>query len=98
MNPRAILLAIAAFSGLSQAQEAASGFDLRATITGEGVYSSELSEPPRSGSDFTAGARLLLYPTWKLNTHWTVTAAIQGITRPYYYTDFSTQGYGIKTD
>lgn len=89
MKPRAILLAIAAFSALAQAQEASSGFDLRATITGEGIY---------SAGDLDAGARVVLYPTWKLNTHWTVTAAVQEITRPYYYTDLSTEGYGVKTN
>ena len=92
----AVLLAVAAF-GLP-AQEASSGIDVRATITGEAAYSPELSQPPRSGSVLASGARLVLYPTWKLNTHWTVTAALQGITRPFYYTDFATQGYGLKTD
>lgn len=100
MKTSAMLLAVAAFGGLHQllAQEATSGFDVRATLTGEGVYSPELSQPPRSGSVLAADARVVLYPTWKLNNHWSVTASLQGITRPYYYSDFSTQGYGIKTD
>lgn len=82
-------LLLAALAGFSTAQEAASGIDLRATVSAEAAYS-----PDRS----LAGARLVLYPTWKLNTHWTVTAALQGITRPYFYTDFATPGYRFKTD
>jgi hypothetical protein len=100
MRPSAMLLAVAAFSGVSDlhAQEASSGVDLRATITAEGVYSPLLGQPPRSGANLLAAGRVVLYPTWKLNTHWTVTAALQGITRPYYYTDFATQGHGLETN
>lgn len=98
MKTAALPLALVALGALSnlRAQEAASGFDLRATITGEGVYAPELTDPPRSGSAFAGGARLVLYPTWKLNNHWTVTASLQGVTRPFFYSDFSTQGYGVK--
>ena len=80
------------------AQEANSGFDLRSTISGEGAYSRELTAPPRSGSAFMGAARALLYPTWKLSEHWTVTAALQSYTQPYFYTDFSDPGRYIKTD
>ena len=90
------MLMILAASGL-HAQEADSGIDLRTTITGQGVYSPELTLAPRSGASFAAGARVMLYPTWKLNSRWSVTAALQGNTRPFFYTQFSTPGYGIKT-
>jgi hypothetical protein len=80
------------------AQEASSGFDLRSTITAQGVYSPELTQRPRSGAAALADARLLLYPTWKLNTHWTVTASLQAYTRPYFETQFSEQGYGLTTN
>jgi len=86
-------------SGVSAyAQEAASGFDLRATVTGQGVYSRELTEMPRSGDPFLAGARVLLYPTWKLNSHWSVTASLQAYTHPFFETQFQTPGNGVKTD
>ena len=70
--------------GGMRAQEASSGFDLRTTVTAQGVYSPELTETPRSGSQFLGGARVLLYPTWKLNSHWTVTAALQAYTHPFF--------------
>jgi hypothetical protein len=40
----------------------------------------------------------MLYPTWKLNGHWEVAGAIQTHSRPYFFEEFSTQGYGVKTD
>ena len=80
------------------AQEASSGFDLRATLSAGVFYSQQLSDAPRSGSPVTAGFRDILYPTWKLNEHWTVSGALQVHTRPYFIEQFSTQGYGIKAD
>ncbi len=81
-----------------RAQEASSGFDVRATVTGQGVYSRELSEAPRSGSAYLGGARVLLYPTWKLDDHWTVTASLQAYTHPFFATQFETPGYGVSTN
>src|SRR5579862_4762947 len=80
------------------AQEANSGFDLRATVSGGGFYSPQLTSAPRDGAPVTAGFRLMLYPTWKLSRHWTVSGAIQTESRPYLFADFSTQGYGVKSD
>jgi hypothetical protein len=80
------------------AQEASSGVDLRTTITGQGVYSRQLTEAPRSGDALLGGARILLYPTWKLNSHWTFTASLQAYTHPYFETQFQTPGYGVKAD
>ena len=78
------------------AQEASTGVDLRATVTAQAVSSTELTEAPRSGSPMIAGARSVVYPTIKFNEHWFLTGALQLITRPYYYEDLSTTGYGAK--
>lgn len=83
---------------LLRAQEAASGFDVRATVTGLGGYSQAFAEPPRSGMPFGAGASAILYPTWKLSRNWSISGAIQLRTRPFYYDEFTTQGYGAKVD
>ena len=80
------------------AQEASSGFELRATLSEGASYSHELEEEPRSGARFTGGFRSILYPTWKLNKHWTVSGAILTHSRPYFFEEFYTQGYGVKTD
>ena len=77
-------------------QEASSGIDLRATVSGEALYSHSLTERPRDGSPAAAGFRSVLYPTWKMGEHWTFSGAMQIISRPYFYEDFSTQGYGLK--
>jgi hypothetical protein len=42
------------------------------------------------------GSRSVVYPTWKINDNWFVTGALQLSTRPYYFEDFSTKGYGVK--
>lgn len=78
------------------AQEAGSGLDLRATLSGQMMASKELTEAPRSGAPVTAGFRGVIYPTWKINDNWFVTGALQLATRPYFYWDFSTPGYGAK--
>lgn len=81
---------------LAFSQEARSGVDLRATLTAQGIASNELSESPRSGSPMIAGSRIVVYPTIKFDEHWFVTGAVQLVTRPYYYADLSTTGYGAK--
>jgi hypothetical protein len=78
------------------AQQASSGLDLRATISAQAMASNELTEEPRSGSPVAAGARSVLYPTWKISNNWFVAGALQFSTRPYYYEDLSTSGYGAK--
>lgn len=77
-------------------QEATSGVDLRATLTAQLASSNELTEAPRSGSPAVVGSRAVIYPTLKFNGQWFATGAMQVVTRPYYYSDFSTQGYGAK--
>ncbi|HEX4283833.1 MAG TPA: hypothetical protein VHZ28_01995 [Terracidiphilus sp.] len=77
-------------------QEAGSGLDLRATLTAQTVASNQLTEQPRSGSPMILGGRSVIYPTWKINEHWFASGAWQLTTRPYYYWDLSTTGYGAK--
>jgi hypothetical protein len=78
------------------AQEASSGVDFRATLTGQAVASNELTEAPRFGAPMVLGSRGVLYPTWKINDNWFVSGALQLSTRPFYYEDLSTTGYGAK--
>ena len=85
-------------SATACAQEADSGFELRTTLSAVSSYSQELSGPPRDGSDVTGGFRAVLYPTWKLNSHWTISGAMQVHSRPYFGEEFETQGYGVKGD
>ena len=80
------------------AQEAESGFELRTTLSDAGFYSHELSDPPRSGDPAAGGFRAVFYPVWKWNENWSVDGAVQVYSRPYFYPEFDTQGYGIKTD
>jgi hypothetical protein len=79
------------------AQEANSGIDLSATVTGEAAYANQPAEPPRNGSPVVAGFRSMLYPTWKISRHWVISGAIDINSRPYFEQDFSTQGYGVLT-
>jgi len=94
MRYRAALICLP-FSALL-AQEAGSGIDLRATISGEAVYDHALTENPREGSPVVAGFRSMLYPTWKMGEHWTFSGAVEVYSRPYFEADFSTQGYGVR--
>lgn len=94
---RAILIIVCLPAGL-RAQEASSGFELRTTLSEGLFYAQQLAAEPRSGAPVTAGFRGMLYPTWKLSTHWTVSGAIQAHSRPYFFEEFSTQGYGAKID
>ena len=80
------------------AQEARSGFDLGATLSTGADYSHQLEGEPRDGGPLTGGFRAVLYPTWKLSEHWAITGAVQVSSRPYFFDQFSTQGYGVKAD
>lgn len=91
-----LLLFCVPIAGLARAQEADSGIDLRATVTSQTLASNELTEKPRSGSPVVAGFHGVTYPTIKFNEHWFITGAIQLVTRPYFYSDLSTTGYGAK--
>jgi hypothetical protein len=96
MKGPVLILALAAVRLLGQ--EASSGFDLRTTLSGAGYYSPQLEAKPRSGEPYTAGFRAMLYPTWRISKNWTAAAAVQLHSRPYFYEEFATQGYGVKAD
>jgi hypothetical protein len=40
----------------------------------------------------------MLYPTWKLSERWSMSGAVQIHSRPYFFEQLSTQGYGIEAD
>ena len=79
------------------AQEAESGFELRSTVSVQAAHAPDLTEQPRDGAPWAGGFQALLYPTWKLDSHWAISGAIQVHSRPYFDEEFRTQGYGIKT-
>jgi hypothetical protein len=87
-----------ALAATTWAQEANSGFDLKTTLTAAADYSHELSENPRDDGPLSAGFRAMFYPTWKLNSHWTFSGAVQVHSRPFFPDEFNTQGYGVKAD
>lgn len=91
------LALLSAMAAALWAQEAGSGFELRSTVAAGSVYSQDLTDSPRDGAPVTGGFQALLYPTWKLNSHWTVSGAIQVHSRPYFPDEFDSQGYGVKT-
>ena len=80
------------------AQEAGAGFELRTTLTGEGAFSRDLTTSPREGAPVTGGFRALLYPTLKLDDHWSFSGAMQVMSRPFFPEQFESQGYGVKGD
>jgi hypothetical protein len=79
------------------AQEANSGFDLSATVSGESMYNQELTGSPRNGSPLDAAFRAVVYPILKLDEHWTVAGAVQFNSEPYFTEDFSVPGHGVRT-
>lgn len=94
---RLSILALAALPRVF-AQEADSGFELRATLSAEAVGSSDLTGAPRDGDPATGAFRAMLYPVWKINRHWSFEGAVQVHSRPYFFDEFSTQGYGVRSD
>jgi hypothetical protein len=92
------ILLICTVAVCTWAQEATSGFALRTNLTAAGIFSKQLTKPPRSGEMASGALRAMLYPTWKLGKHWAVSGAVQVHTRPYFVEQFSTQGRGIRAD
>jgi hypothetical protein len=82
--------------GFLSAQEANSGLDLRATLSGQFAASNVYEEAPRSGEPVGAGFRSVFYPTWKLSENWGFTGAWQLYSRPYFFQDFSDSGEGVN--
>lgn len=96
MKPLAVVVFLCATA--LQGQEAGSGFEVHGTLTVASAYSHELTEYPRDGAPISSGFRALLYPTWKIGKNWSISSAVALRSRPYFYEEFSTQGYGIKPD
>jgi len=90
-------LFLSGLAAAAWAQEAESGFELRSTVSIQAAQSQDLTEAPRDGAPVVGGFQALLYPTWKLDSHWAVSGAIQVHSRPYFPEEFKTQGYGVKT-
>jgi len=80
-----------------QQYESESGFGLRGTVSAMAAGSTQFQKAPRSTSDplVDGGVRLMLYPTWKLSSHWMFYGAFQAVSRPYYYSEFQKQGHGL---
>lgn len=57
-----------------------------------------MEDTPRDGAPVAGGFRAVLYPTLKLSEHWGISGAVQVYSRPYFYQEFETQGYGLKGD
>lgn len=95
----AVWLACAQAGCLSlNAQEASSGFNVRASLSGLAATSNILEQAPRDGVPGTVGFRGVAYPSWKIDNNWFATGALQLFTRPYFYSDFSAPGFGAKGD
>lgn len=94
----AVLLGAVALPVFGQQTESESGFGLQGTVSTMTAVSTQFRESPRSssGSLVDGGFRMMLYPTWKLNSHWTFYGAFQTVSHPYYYSQFETQGHGVK--
>jgi hypothetical protein len=78
-------------------QEASSGIDVQATISGEGIYAHQLTESPRNGTPVDAAFRAVVYPFLKLDEHWTIAGAVQFTSDPYFTEDFTAPGHAVET-
>jgi hypothetical protein len=78
------------------AQEASSGVELSGTVSVEALDSPQLAQFPRDGSGLAGSFRAVLYPAWKIDKHWTIFAALQADSVPYFYDQFSAQGEALK--
>jgi hypothetical protein len=90
------ILAMSGFLCRASGQEANTGIDVPITVTAQAVQSGDLGDAPRHGSDWVGGFRAVAYPTIKLSRHWSVSGAIQAVSRPYYYEDFTSIGHGAR--
>jgi hypothetical protein len=90
------LLLICLLAPRAIAQEATSGADLRATLSGQLAASSEFSEPEVGEPPVSPAFRTVLYPTIKFSDHWGVTSAWQLYSRRYFFGDFDTSGKGAR--
>jgi hypothetical protein len=79
-------------------QEGVGGFEAPFTVTGGAFFTERTEQEPRSASRFTAGTRVVAYPTLRFNENWFVAGAVQFHSRPYFYQEIGTQGYGAEVD
>lgn len=101
---KALAIAAAAICGAvwcvapaaAQEREASSGVDVRATLSARLAGSTVFTQPAVDEFPLQPGFRSVVYPTLKLSDRWTTTGAYQLYTRPYFYSSFSTPGYGSK--
>jgi hypothetical protein len=93
-----VALLLICFPAATWAQEAESGLELHGTFSAMAAYTHQLSAYPREGEPLTGGFRSMLYPTWKLSRNWSISGAVEVHSRPYFYQEFSSQGYGLKVD
>lgn len=98
MKSRIVLLCLLSLGTVTKAlsQEANSGFELGATLSGEALYSRQLASPPRNGDDVTGAFRAVLYPTWKVSQHWSFSGAVEAYSHPYFFEDFSNTTTGTS--
>ena len=78
-------------------QDAEAGIDVRATVSGEGIYSRQLTESPRNGTAVDGAFRAVVYPLIKLNRHWSLAGAVQFESAPFFTEDFTAPGHSVTT-
>ncbi len=74
-------------TALLSAQESTAGFSMPITVSGGAMYTQRLQLEDSADAPASAGFRAVLYPTFKLDAHWFVYAAIQVLEAPYFYYD-----------
>ncbi|HWB87210.1 MAG TPA: hypothetical protein VG675_23905 [Bryobacteraceae bacterium] len=93
------LIGIAALlGGLLHGQEALTSLSVPATISGGAMYTGRLRITDPGADKESAGARLMLYPTFKFGKHWFGYAAVQERLEPYFYYDALSPQHHFDTD
>jgi hypothetical protein len=78
-------------------QEAESGITLPVTITGEALYTHRLQSAEANASPATAAFHAVLYPGFKLGSHWFVYSSIHVSSTPFYYSDAYEPDHQLET-
>jgi len=79
-------LALLIFAGVGRGQEASAGIDLRATLS-VGMIDGR-----------SPGFRAVVYPTIKLDEHWSFSGAVQFHSVPFFVDEMRLSGHSLKTD
>lgn len=90
-----VLIALLSFMAVLAAQEAVSGIEIHGTVSVLGAYSHLLEQAPDSRGALAGGVRLMAYPNFKLSEHWSISAAAQLTSRPYFHEQFTMKRYGL---